>query len=176
MRRSDREVLSNIEQYISITKGFKKPKGYYYDSIYHFIRENSKFYDSSPLTKEELAHVNKVKKSLGFVPQIRQCFYNSQMMMLNDYTGQIKYTEGYANFIMPVNHAWNTINGKVIDLTWKDTNDKNIYGTFSNKLSYYGTEFSSEMIRKRMLETEMANSVFDYMHGGIPMLKTKFKI
>ena len=45
-------------------------------------------------------------------PKLKECYYNSLLRFDN-----LDYVEGWANLIIPMNHAWNTVDGKVVDVT-----------------------------------------------------------
>ena len=48
-----------------------------------------------------------------------QCFANSQLVIINDPSNQIKYHEGFCDtgFGIPIFHGWNSLNGKLLDFT-----------------------------------------------------------
>ena len=65
-----------------------------------------------------LKHLNKRRR---FKPRLQQCFLNAW-----HYVGQevFEYADGKATSIIPVEHAWNVFNGKVLDFTWREESDK----------------------------------------------------
>ena len=79
---------------------------------------------------------------------------------MSDVTGQLVYHEGWAvsAACFPVLHGWVTLNGKVIDLTWR-TDAGRIYGAIPPGWQYLGVPFETEMIRSRIIETEWASTV-----------------
>lgn len=77
--------------------------------IYNWFLENA-----VPLTgmDVELADAE-MKLSRFFTPEIKQCYYNSMMAHRS-----LEYWEGWATSMIPLNHAWNVKDGKVVDTTW----------------------------------------------------------
>ena len=75
--------------------------------IYDWFLKNA-----TPLTGMD---VELTDKQIGhfFQPEIKQCYYNSMMAH-----PELEYWEGWAAGIIPVNHAWNVKDGKVVDTTW----------------------------------------------------------
>ena len=49
-----------------------------------------------------------------------------------------EYVEGFAQSIIAVHHAWNTLNGKVVDLTWRRTK--------AGRVSDHGQQFNAGAI------------------------------
>lgn len=72
-----------------------------------------------PLTPDEQAYVDNLIKKRGgekfFV--IKQCFMNAQKLILDDHANKLMYCEGYMSGLIPVLHAWVTINNKIVDPT-----------------------------------------------------------
>lgn len=88
----------------------------------------------------------------GFHPLgFKQCVYNSQMFAVSG--SKTKYFEGYACRTLGIlanmsfEHAWNVINGKVVDLTWPDGDE------------YFGLEIPVDFIRKNIIKTGWAEMV-----------------
>ncbi len=54
-----------------------------------------------------------MKLTRFFKPEIKQCYYNSMMAHPS-----LEYWEGWATSMIPLNHAWNVKDGKVVDTTW----------------------------------------------------------
>ena len=77
--------------------------------IYNWFIENA-----VPLTgmDVELADAE-IKLTRFYKPEIKQCYYNSMMAH-----SSLEYWEGWATSILPLNHAWNVKDGKVVDTTW----------------------------------------------------------
>ena len=132
---------------------------------------------SSPLTPEELNAVLSVAGGRRW--RIKECFHNAQMLAAMDISGRLKYVEGYAiGHLVPVLHAWVSVNGKVVDLTWRLESRRRgsfgdrILGVIPEDRAYYGVEFGdTDLIRKRILSTGFANPMIDDWQAGYPLLR-----
>lgn len=140
-----------------------------YTSIYDFVLKEAKMYTSQKLTENEQRTINQAIGELPFAPQQKQCFKNSQSLVFSDDSDQIKYVEGYIrlkDISLPIHisHAWNEINGKVIDITLaiKDSNNQisHNFGLFK-KIDYFGVVFSNEQILERQQETGEYTSLIE---------------
>ena len=81
------------------------------------------------------------RKRIGRRRKARHCFQNSTHF-ISEQDGE--YVEGYVDCIIPIHHAWVTINGTdAMDLTLKDTEDR----------EYFGVVFSREVLWEEMLKT-----------------------
>ena len=81
-------------------------------------------------------------------PKIKQCYYNSQMLALQN--PRILYYEGFANskvLSLPLEHAFNVIDNKVVDVTWKDGKH------------YFGIYIPTDFIRKNIFKTGEAQQL-----------------
>jgi len=146
----------------------------YYEGIDDFIKREGTTLLSQELTEEELAIA---KTSLRYRNNLRakQCYYNSQCMILGDETNLIEYWEGYkteSNF--PFLHGFNVINGKVIDIT-PIPSRKKIFGVFDENIEYTGVKFDKKMIFERILTGENCTSFIDNWEEGYPLFKSKWK-
>ena len=116
-------------------------KQYGQETIWAYTLANGKFYESSPLTSEEQKSVRKRITSLNR-QFVKDSFINSSNLALSDSKGKIKYVEGFIYikyFDIAFLHAWNEINGKVIDTTLKTKDEGRNFGSFDENISYMGT-------------------------------------
>jgi len=109
-----------------------------------YLLQHGKQFQSIPLTGEELDMVQVA--SLSHRCEQGQCFYNAQF--ISYVNPGFTYCEGVAVSVIPTHHAWLTLNGKVVDLTWRLHGDKaprvilpeyNL-GTFESPYQYFGVE------------------------------------
>ena len=158
-----------------------RPERFAYHCIEEYILKNGKAYTSAPLTREERGILNHV---LDHCPvkrfQIKQCFYNSQTLILSDFSGTLTYVEGYVvreGLGIPVQHGWIDINGKVIDLTLRTDSKKRgvlgnrVLGAFPEGRLYYGAKFNTQLVRHMMLDRGWAGSLLDDWENDFPLLK-----
>lgn len=86
--------------------------------------------------------------------EMRQCYYNAQRLALD--TG-MDYVEGWANALIPVEHAWNMENGRVIDTTWVD-----IYAG-----DYYGVVIPAPYIRMKWATGQAGPILWEYIRARL---------
>jgi hypothetical protein len=138
------------------------PEGWSYACMEEYVVEAGTNHASEPLTADELeivlAAVDATRKRF----QIKQCFSNGQLLALFDPSGELVYTEGYAvGRSIPMLHGWVTINGKVIDLTWRTKTKRSkgrlrdrIFGVLPDGWQYHGVGFQNDFLRERVLRRE----------------------
>lgn len=177
MREADQNIKTYLEQLVSMKERlgkFKPPELHYLGNEELLLREG-KFFKSAGLTEDEKDIIKKALESLSFEPQMKECFYNSQMLAIYDTSGQIKYHEGFCfSGILPMLHGFNSINGKVIDITWTGKNGKPIFGKFLKDRSYHGITIPTKDVSKMQQRTEMAQSHLDNWTERHPLLRRKF--
>lgn len=147
----------------------------HYKGLNDFLLKEGKFYESITPTSEDIKNAKKLIKRLGFKPQKKNCFYNSQNLSLSGEDKGIKYIEGHSMCIsgLPMAHGFNLINGKVFDVTW-DYNGEMVLGTIPEGWSYCGVEFSVKMIRTMWAKSGEAQAFIDYYGNSIGLFKTKY--
>ena len=175
MRPADKHIKDYLEMHLDMLSqmNVQTPKDFCYKGQYDFILKHGKFYEPAELKSHEQLIIKKALKRIGFVPQKKQCFYNAQMLALTDNSGQIKYCEGFGLKIIPTNHAWIDINGKVVDVTW-DVDGKPIMGTFPEDIGYIGFNMSKDKIMSKQFKTGMACSFLDDYNDDFELLKKPF--
>ena len=105
----------------------------------------------------------------------KQCFYNAQILALKE--PSLQYVEGFAigRSGFPVHHAWCTIGGKLVDLTWRTTTPNHkgrlrdrVFGEIPEGWSYRGVPFDAERILDRILETHVSRAFIGDWERGNP--------
>lgn len=89
--------------------------------------------------------------------KIRQCFYNSQFVALNQVRRSLEYCEGfYASEDLPfaAQHAWLRINGKVVDLTARNRGERRGF-------DYFGVVVPVELLRRHVMKTKFWSPVLE---------------
>lgn len=105
------ENLAGIKQYLEgmITVCKDHPLSAYNKLI---LEQGEVFY--KVVHSDKIAQAKEWRKNNR--PQIKQCFYNSQLFVVVSELGD--YYEGYCHDgLLPFHHAWNVIDGKVVDFT-----------------------------------------------------------
>lgn len=85
-----------------------------------------------------------LKKVPAFV-QIKACFQNSYDFACINYSPHVKYIEGYYlfnDFGLPLEHAWNTVDGKLVDTTSQK------YFSDNPPCEWFGIEVDLEIIKE----------------------------
>ena len=79
------------------------------------------------------ADSRRIQKRFG--SKIKECYYNA--WMVHQVQPQYKYFEGFVSGLIPIEHAWLVLDGKVIDptLAVNVRGDKNRFGS-----EYFGVE------------------------------------
>ena len=84
-------------------------------------------------------------------PRKKGCYYNAQQLTIYS-KGKYDYYEGYAIskiLNMPLEHAWNVYDGKIIDISWKDG------------LEYFGIKMPYPWIKKQFYKFVFKYNVSD---------------
>lgn len=166
--------LSSVQTYLKqmddmICKSNNIPD-WEYPTIYRYFLKHGKSYPSLKMNAQELFEIKNHVKNFKTLYQKKQCFYNAQKLAQNT---ACKYAEGFLmSGIFPMAHAWNTLNGKVIDFTMYHANGgKPILGEIPAGWEYFGVDFSTDIIRKLWSETGIAGSIVDNYTQNFPLLK-----
>lgn len=163
-----------VDKALELSKYFRH-EDFYYKNIYDLILREGKLYKSQPFTSEENKSVTKRIRSLNGTFAPHQCFSNSGKLAMADHKEKIKYVEGFIfkeEIGIPILHAWNEINGKVIDITLINKYGEYTIGTFENDISYIGVTFPTRYVRK--IFCLKSRSLLDDVYGQWPVLKNQF--
>lgn len=183
------EMKSKLVQ-SQIDEGQRKRTGLVYTSSEDFVLKNGREYPSQPLNADEWSYLRECFLFAGNQWKIKQCFYNSQMLMLlGDKENRMHYVEGYVSGLFAIHHGWLDLNGKVIDVTLrfhdkpprgslKRSGNKimmnRALGDFVNR-EYIGVKFDREHIRTRVVEHSVAGSLIDDWEANYPALHGKLE-
>jgi len=182
--------------YITVThelrtrSGWVVPPGFVYAGMDDFLLRHGRFYDSQPLTVAEHDYVKRARDTYGRRLTKKQCFYNSQMLLLTAATWldpvegmDLRYVEGYGTGVIWVHHGWLTLNGKVIDTTLrvkglprKSVLPHRAVGTFPDTMAYFGVPFTTEAVRSSVLERHEGGSLLIDLKRQFPFLKRPYTV
>lgn len=175
--------MSDLQQYLAqygdMLRSIRKGSEWKYSCVEDYIAKNGTAFSSAELTDEEFEIVSQAAGTAKY--PIKQCFGNSQRLVVNDTTGKLIYIEGFVSRIIPIHHGWVAINGKVIDLTirhesclklhrYKRFKDR-VLGVLPKAQEYIGVAFSKEAILESMRTTGMYQSLIDNWQEHWPLLK-----
>lgn len=148
------------------------PEGIY-SCMYDFVLDHGIEFLSAELTQEDRDLVDAAKHGLGDEYfEKKQCFFNGQVLARGN--PQVAYYEGYAmkeGLGFPILHGWNVVNGKVVDLTWRDEGGRRAHGTFPAGREYLGVSVNKASILEMWLSTGSSISHLDNWEEGWPLLR-----
>lgn len=172
-----------VQDYLTSWKAMKEKMDVYQDNRFvymgleDFLLQHGNKFISQQLDDNEMKFLKKtIQQSDKYMP--KQCFYNAQYIATAS-KGIIKYVEGVAYCrLIPMDHAWNTINNKVIDFTWKMLNNDNpILGIIPDGWEYFGLDF--EISRQEMMshirKHKEVKSFLQNWRDGYPLFQNKYK-
>ena len=154
----------------------------------YVLDKGTQMASTEPLTDEQYAYLRMITGAIECLP--KQCFYNAQMMTLTDSyheTQRVKYHECYVfTGIMPILHAWITLDGKIVDVTLstdpestqrffdgepprEDLMDR-VLGVIPDEWEYIGVPMEGEYVVSFMLEKMESRSLIDNWQDGWPLL------
>ena len=158
-----------------------------YHCLADYVLDRGAAFDSAMLTTEERAVVFSAAKQCGILFEPKQCFHNAMMLTMFDGTNTIEFCEGYAltGSGMAVHHAWNVINGKVVDLTRSlreeavdeflagtppqaDLLDR-VMGEYPATWGYLGVCFNRNQVQTYMTKNEQTGSLIHDHSRGFPL-------
>lgn len=177
-----------FKQIVEMRKRIQKaiPAGYAYWCMEDYVLQNGRLYESQPLTDEELGWLFKLINGKRFA--VKQCYYNSQLFLMDakfhDHEHELRYVEGYSIGVIPVQHGWLTLNGKVIDLTMRlqeklkrqspvcrNRLGNRVLGEFPADREYFGVIFDTDHVCQEMVSSGTARSLIDDWENQWPLLK-----
>lgn len=118
---------------------------------FKWLMDNGQYYERDDERMNEL-----LEKSY-YQPQLKECYQNALFMMQEEGVG---YCEGYmisSAIPIPIEHAWNIVDGKVIDFTsslWEWSGDE--------KRIYFGVEMPKEWALNKMQELMLTGPYLTY--------------
>jgi len=148
---------------------------------------------SQPLTDDQYNYLGVITGMIECLP--KQCFHNAQMMTLADsyrVHQRVKYHEGYVlcrNGIMPILHAWITLDDKIVDVTLstdpksttrfingeppqEDLRDR-VLGVIPNGWEFLGVPMETDYVVSTMMKNQESRSLIDNWQDGWPLLSKK---
>lgn len=186
------DVMHALEQYMRGMVELRKrgqvpsPEGFVYSCFEEYVLRHGRLLKSEALTDEE-GEIVKEALADAFdngvdVHEPQQCFSNAQLLVLCCGIDELVYFEGYAFGRVqgfPVHHGWVSINGKVIDLTWRleTPASRNLLpdhpvGALPAGYAYWGFPVENTgYLRARTLARGMIGSLLDDWESDFPLLR-----
>lgn len=105
-------IINFLKMVAAHTNGFQKK---YYTDMLNDARS------VEVVSAEDVFDQEMIDKIINYIrPQLKECYQNAYRLCdrIHDSKYEIKYCQGYLNFNgIPIEHAWNSVNGKYIDIT-----------------------------------------------------------
>lgn len=170
--------MGNLKEYMQAMAGMvaggANMAEYNYSSVYDFVLDQGR---ECPATARDEELAARITNWLPWQPQLKECYYNAQFFSL--YWGErATYMEGIATSgLLPVNHAWNVVDGKVVDLTWRANYqlafdiEQSAVGNLPDNWAYYGVPLEPVLIHDMWVSTGEARPLIDDWSQGFPLLK-----
>lgn len=111
-------------------------------NLHQYVSRHGTAFASTPLTPEEAKYARLI--DLRRCPP-RQCYRNAQVNALNLPQADgiiLRYAEGFFSmgWGLGIEHAWLTINGKILDPTIRDPQGRPVSGLIPDSHEYVGVE------------------------------------
>ena len=134
-------------------------------TVEEYVLRNGHLFASGEISPEDMTALDMT----GWPDhQPRECYRNAQMtaMTLQVTLGdRVKYVEGYmlANTVLPIAHAWVSIDGKVVDTTIRhpDREGDRIFGEIPRGREYYGVEMDPRPVTEHVVWHRTHISILD---------------
>lgn len=158
-----KELVQYLEQLVELQQRVRQlndSPSFNYVCAEDFILDRGYRPTSEALTEEQYEYL---MQCVGFAIRqsfpYKQCFFNSQILVLADFDDRLKYIEGYCKGPsgFPVHHGWLELDGKVVDVTFSnsdrgieeeppaDLKDR-VLGEIPEGWIYYGVQFESSEV------------------------------
>jgi len=178
MTEHQQHLLNYLQANVAMRHTITDKKPGLYWCIEDYLLQHGKWFESQSLTKDERAKLLLVLGKERF--PIKECFSNSQKVIVYHKRAGLKYFEGYffrEGICFPILHGWLSLNDKVIDLTARLKQPRHsgrlrnrVLGEFPEGRVYFGAEMDLEWILSRILRTKSWGSLLDSWEEGFPLL------
>jgi len=145
----------------------------------YVLRKGTEEANQEDFTAKEKAQIKEL--FYGLDCEMKQCYYTNQLALTRHaYRDHgFQYTEGFvAAAIIPVMHAYLTLNGKVVDVTLRNHDDYNedmMTRVVENRkrYAYLGVAFKNSVVVKKLIDIGESFSVIDNWKDRHPVLTGK---
>lgn len=171
-----------IQRYLDMIAPMSGP----WARVVQHIAAKGSWFESQPLNQEQWDFLEKID-FLNFPHTAGYCWFNSQSAVIHG-RRRIKYWEGFTTCLnIPMDHAWCTIDGLVIDNTWpintdielqskhnKRWLDNRTLGVIPQGTAYFGVEIDRRHIFKFWEKEQCAGAILPSLlleesHGKKPL-------
>jgi len=155
--------------FLATIKGMRSrgPEGYAYSCVEDWLLQHGQAMSpASEWSSSQQRYLRWLREMVN--PEIKQCFANCQRAVLYDFDSCLTYCEGYVSVIIPIYHAWLTVDGKLWDPTLELTKDP-------LPTEYFGSAFPAETVRSAIVTRKMHGPVLDNYEERWPILRNPWK-
>ena len=168
------ETITPLVEFLRNMESTMEEHGHGHLSVHGYVLRHGRTFKSQPLTVEEREYID----LCGWPEhQMRQCWQNAQTAALTMPPGDgmtLLYVEGFVGtgLGIGINHAWLSLNGKVVDTTIRidhrkrGTAKNRPLGEFPEGWEYYGVELDpSECMHSQEHRDGMGPLIDDWLCG-----------
>ena len=173
------DIEQHLQSYIDAVGKLNVRISEEYKVVEEYVLREGHLFDSTEMTELEMEWIDTCYWTRH---KKRECFSNAQMLALAAWRIpveiELKYVEGYVlpNIVMPVYHAWLSINGKIMDTTLsppgKVRKRNRIFGNIPDSWEYYGVEMNPEKC-KHIFNHNTHIALIDDWECHWPMLRAR---
>ncbi len=151
-------IRQYLESFLELDRRVNKGQGGGIIDYYKLLLDQGTVFTDRKLVKD---YSEASQWAKHFRPKSKECFYNSQMFVLE--CDKYQYFEGFAlASILPFHHAWVVIDNTVLDFTLEAA-AKKLGNFYYNNMVYLGVEVPNPVIRDLVLKYESAEP-WAHMH------------
>ncbi len=184
---------SQLTSYLRMMTKVQEDHGQGHLSVSGYVLRNGRMFESCPLTPEEQRYID---RSEWRKHRIKECYHNAQMTAITMPPQEemtLLYAEGFISLGMEygINHAWLSLNGKIVDTTMRIRLGSQILNQLGNRpgtrpedrhdldrpigiipdgWEYYGVEFDHRECAHSLEHGRMTPLIDDW-ECGFPMQK-----
>ena len=182
-RLNSANLCSYLSQRASIMWGMSEvPRDFKYAGMEDFVLDRGTAFKSQRLTESEMDIVFDAIKDSEVKCRQKECFYNAQILATTDKTQSLQYVEGFAcgRGLIPVAHAWLSLNGKVVDVTWapdehEDATFNRVLGEFPEGWVYMGVPMDLDVVKMQIVDKRECSSIILDYQNQFPLLRIQRK-
>ena len=188
---SPAEKMTDMLDHLKMVSEFMDrgmPDGFAFSSLDATYLHHCRPFSSEPYTDAEKAILLEQFSEMRFISKQKECYATAARLALYsgghpEEPGPLSYADGKANGkFYPMPHAWAVINGKAVDITWREREEGNfrkpekLLARAERNLAqnaYFGVDVPLMYLRGLLVRNEVYTSVFEDYQGGQPLCKSK---
>jgi hypothetical protein len=164
-----------------------KPEGFAFASLDATYLHHCREFTNEPYTDEEKGILLDQFANMGFVSKMKECYATAARLALYsgghpELPGPLGYADGKAfGRFFPMPHAWATLNGKPVDITWRGMGEGNyrkpekLLARAERNLeqnAYFGVDVPLMWLRGVIVGNNVYTSVFEDHNRQQPLCRS----